>query len=64
MLPTTALATYVNTFQSALRRVGRPLQIAAGSILVLMGVAMMTGTLASFGTWMLTTFPIFQTLVI
>lgn len=48
----------------ALRRLGRPLQVAAGSILVLMGVAMMTGTLASFGTWLLNTFPIFQSVVI
>ena len=46
------------------RRLGRPLQIMAGSILVLMGIAMMTGTLASFGTWLLSTFPIFQFLVI
>ncbi len=46
------------------RRLGRPLQIVAGSILVLMGIAMMTGTLTSFGTWLLNTFPIFQSVVI
>ncbi len=48
----------------AFRRLGRPLQIVAGSILVLMGIAVMTGTLTSFGTWLLNTFPIFRSVVI
>lgn len=59
-----AFTGYFLSRMRSFRRLGRPLQIAAGSILVLMGIAMMTGTLASFGTWLLTTFPIFQTLVI
>lgn len=59
-----AFTGYFLSRMRTFRRLGRPLQIAAGSILVLMGIAMMTGTLASFGTWLLTTFPIFQTLVI
>jgi cytochrome c-type biogenesis protein len=42
------------------RRIGRPLQLAAGGILVLVGVLMATGYLFTFGTWMLNTFPFFQ----
>ncbi len=43
----------------ALRRVGWLLQIAAGAVLVVMGVAMMTGYLSRFGFWLLETFPAF-----
>ena len=43
----------------ALRRLGTVLQIAAGLILVLMGVAMMTGQLSRFAFWLLETFPVF-----
>ncbi|MGH8725519.1 MAG: cytochrome c biogenesis protein CcdA, partial [Burkholderiales bacterium] len=41
-----------------LRRFGTVLQIAAGLILVLMGIAMMTGQLSAFGFWLLRTFPV------
>lgn len=41
----------------ALRRVGWILQIAAGVILVAMGIAMMTGELSRFAFWLLQTFP-------
>ena len=41
----------------ALRRFGRSLQIAAGVIMILMGVAMVTGRLTTFGFWLLETFP-------
>lgn len=40
-----------------LRRFGAALQIAAGLILVLMGLAMMTGQLTAFAFWLLNTFP-------
>ena len=40
-----------------LRRFGSVLQIVAGLILVLMGIAMMTGRLTAFGFWLLETFP-------
>ena len=40
-------------------RAGRWLQYAAGGILVLMGVAMMTGRLSMFSFWLLKTFPVF-----
>ena len=41
-----------------LRRFGSVLQIVAGLILVLMGIAMMTGQLTAFGFWLLRTFPV------
>jgi cytochrome c-type biogenesis protein len=40
-----------------LRRFGAIMQIAAGLILVLMGLAMMTGQLTAFAFWLLNTFP-------
>jgi cytochrome c-type biogenesis protein len=43
-----------------LRRFGTVLQIVAGLILIVMGIAMMTGQLSRFGFWLLDTFPIFQ----
>lgn len=42
----------------ALRRAGRRLQIAAGVVMVLFGLAMMTGKLAAFSYWLLQTFPV------
>jgi cytochrome c-type biogenesis protein len=47
-----------------LRRIGRHLQTAAGAFLVLVGVAMATGSLTSFGTWLLNAVPGLQYLVI
>ena len=44
---------------TGLRRFGAVLQIAAGLILVLMGIAMITGQLSAFGFWLLRTFPVF-----
>lgn len=40
-----------------MRRLGRPLQIAAGGIMILMGMAMITGQLSAFSYWLLETFP-------
>lgn len=42
---------------TALRRFGAVLQIIAGLILIVMGIAMITGQLAAFGFWFLRTFP-------
>ncbi|MBI2297029.1 MAG: cytochrome c biogenesis protein CcdA [Betaproteobacteria bacterium] len=44
---------------TGLRRFGTVLQFAAGVILVLMGIAMITGQLSAFGFWLLRTFPVF-----
>lgn len=42
----------------ALRRAGRPLQVAAGAVMVLFGIAMISGKLTSFSYWLLERFPI------
>jgi cytochrome c-type biogenesis protein len=41
----------------AMRRIGRPLQIGAGVVLIIMGIAMITGQLSVFAYWLLKTFP-------
>ena len=38
-------------------RVGRVLQILAGGIMIVMGLAMITGQLSAFSFWLLETFP-------
>src|SRR5713226_1841106 len=43
-------------------RVGRVLQILAGGIMVLMGMAMLTGQLSTFSFWLLETFPRLSTI--
>ena len=46
----------------ALSRIGRSLNIGAGLIMVILGVAMITGYLSVFAFWILDTFPIFSTI--
>jgi cytochrome c-type biogenesis protein len=41
----------------AIRKVSRPFQIGAGAILVVMGIAMITGHLNDFGVFLLNAFP-------
>lgn len=41
-----------------MRRAGRALQIGAGGVMVVMGVAMITGELTAFSYWLLETFPV------
>ena len=41
-----------------LGRFGRSLQIGAGAVMVVMGVAMITGQLNVFSYWLLGTFPV------
>jgi cytochrome c-type biogenesis protein len=62
-VPFLLVAAFTGRFTESVvrfRRIGRPLQLAAGGMLVLVGVLMVTGYLFSFGTWMLKTFPFFQ----
>lgn len=47
---------FINRMQ-AMRRLGRPLQIAAGIVMIILGVAMITGYLSVFAYWMLNAFP-------
>jgi cytochrome c-type biogenesis protein len=66
-VPFLLVAAFTGPFMArikTLRRLGRPLQAVAGGILVLMGVAVASGQLNRFGTWMLNTFPIFQEVVL
>jgi cytochrome c-type biogenesis protein len=43
----------------ALRRAGWMLQLAAGGIMVVMGIAMITGQMSAFSFWLLENFPMF-----
>lgn len=42
----------------AMRRVGRVFEIGAGIVMVMMGVAMITGYMSEFSYWLLDTFPV------
>lgn len=46
----------------AIGRVGRALRLLAGAIMVLMGIAMITGDLTAFSYWLLESFPILATI--
>jgi len=64
-LPFLALAVFTRGWLKQSRtiaRFGRPLQIGAGVVMVIMGIAMMTGQLTAFGYWMLETFPVLGTI--
>ena len=60
-LPFLLVAAFADAFLRGpfrtLRRVGRVLQLAAGGIMVVMGVAMVTGQLTDFAVLMLQFFP-------
>lgn len=47
---------------TVLRRTGRYVQIAAGGVMILMGIAMITGRLTELSYWMLDAFPILGTI--
>lgn len=60
-LPFLLSALFMNGLMSRLKtmkRLGRLLQIGAGAIMIVMGVAMITGHMASFSFWLLDQFPI------
>jgi cytochrome c-type biogenesis protein len=42
----------------AVRGLGRALQFGAGGVMIVMGVAMMTGAMTTFSFWLLETFPL------
>jgi len=61
-LPFLACAAFTDAFTKRLKRLGRigsRLQIAAGVVMVLVGLAMVTGQLSVFAVWLLNTFPVF-----
>jgi cytochrome c-type biogenesis protein len=41
-----------------MRRTGRPLMVFAGVVMIVMGIAMMTGKLTAFSYWLLERFPV------
>lgn len=59
-VPFLLAAVFAGAFMDRLttmRRIGRPLQITAGAVLIVMGIAMITGQLSVFAYWLLKTFP-------
>jgi len=59
-LPFLMAAAFTGAFlarMESMRRFGRPLQVFAGLVMVVMGIAMMTGYLAVFSYWLLDVFP-------
>jgi cytochrome c-type biogenesis protein len=64
-IPFVAAAAFTGAFlrySRGLGRVGRRIQIVAGAVLVLMGIAMLTGYLSDMAFWLLSTFPFLQNL--
>jgi cytochrome c-type biogenesis protein len=62
-IPFLLSAVFMERLLGHLKRIGRAgrfLQIGAGGVMVLMGVAMVTGQLTAFSYWLLETFPVFQ----
>ncbi len=59
-VPFMATAMFTDAFlawRKPIARIGRPLQIGAGAVMVIMGFAMITGRLTQFALWLLNTFP-------
>lgn len=66
-IPFLLVAAFTGSLMGRIRKLGRIghlSQIAAGGILVAVGVAMMTGYLSSASTWMLNAFPFFQEILL
>jgi cytochrome c-type biogenesis protein len=64
-VPFLLAAAFTGTFLQRvkrLRRAGASIQIVAGVILVVMGIAMITGYLSTFAFWLLKTFPVLSTI--
>jgi cytochrome c-type biogenesis protein len=64
-LPFLAAAVFTGSMMQAMggmRRAGRILQIGAGAVMVLMGLAMVTGQMTRLAFWLLETFPAFGSL--
>jgi cytochrome c-type biogenesis protein len=52
-----AFTTQMLRHQTAIRRLSRPVNLVAGMVMVLMGVAMISGQLTVFAIWLLRMFP-------
>ena len=49
-------------WRKSIGRIGRSLQIGAGAVMVIMGLAMITGQLTQFALWLLNAFPVLATM--
>lgn len=61
-VPFLLTATFADSLTARLkhmRRLGRVLQILAGIVMILMGLAMITGQMSAFAFWLLERFPVF-----
>lgn len=61
-VPFVLAALFTQTLMGSLpgmRKAGRYLQVGAGGVMIVMGVAMMTGQMTRFAFWLLETFPAF-----
>lgn len=61
-LPFIALALFTNRFMKQvgrLQRHTRKLQVGAGVLMIIMGIAVITGYLSDFAWWLFRTFPVF-----
>jgi len=64
-IPFMATAMFTDAFlawRKSIGRIGRPMQMGAGAVMVVMGAAMVTGQLSVFAVWLLDTFPGLATL--
>lgn len=64
-LPFVLAAAFTDSFVARLSstgRLGRGLQAVAGVVMVVVGVAMITGYLSTFSFWLLETFPVLSTI--
>lgn len=52
-----AFTSQMLSHQNTLRRLSRPLQVGGGIVLIIMGVAMVSGHLSDFSFWLLRAFP-------
>jgi len=61
-LPFIALALFTNHFMqhfSRVQRHTRKIQVVAGALMIIMGIAVITGYLSDFAWWLFRTFPVF-----
>ncbi|MBW3097735.1 hypothetical protein KY465_10625 [Pseudohoeflea sp. DP4N28-3] len=62
-IPFLVVAAFTDTIAGKLRvigRVGRRLHQVAGGVMVLMGLAMISGRLSAFSYWLLDVFPVLE----
>jgi cytochrome c-type biogenesis protein len=57
-LASAAFADSVMRRLKAMRRLGRALQVAAGGVMIAMGIAMITGAMSAFSFWLIENIPV------